>query len=142
MLRKLLVLTPYLLAAPVAAAPAPVQGDGCQPAVTKTVQVTATVTALAGPASVAAAAAAEKEADQPSMLRSEQYDPQQTKAGVLAAPQASAAAIVPASPAQASNVPAVPAAGPSIPANNSTPSPSYGHGGYQNSLYFTNWYVA
>jgi len=115
MFRTLLALTPYLLAAPVAAAPALVDRDVCNNnLVTKTAWVTATVTVQAGGATAAV---------------SVQQQKGQSSAGTPAYQS-------PKAP-QASNV-----GNPPRPYGNETNSGGdRSRGGYESSLYFTNWCV-
>ncbi len=108
MLKALLVLVPYLLAAPVAAAPALIERDAvCSDAGTETAYVTATVAEHAGAAS--ASISARKPAASPSSN--------------VAVPVSSSNTHPPA-------------------ANSSGYGSDYGRGSYENTLYFTNWFVS
>jgi chitinase len=115
MLSKLLAVAPCLLAARVAAAPAIIERDNCQAAVTVHDVQTVTVLAPAGAAAV---------------TYSEKYSPQQAAATVQAAPQAT-----PETQAQPDNQ------GSNTPySNNSAPDTDHlRQGSYESSLYFTNW---
>ncbi len=136
MLRTLLAVAPYLLAAPVAAAPAIFERDACK-VVTQTVYATTTVVAHSGEASSVASLL--KQGPRPSSVLSEQYHPQDAKTSavsvnVVATPQATPAASAGASqPSTAFHAPV---------SNGSAPAPDHGRSGYANSLYFTNWFVS